>query len=156
MGLDTEIPVFGRPPVGTNATVRPSAYGIIFNDLGSVAVVRTSRGVYLPGGGIEQKETAHEAVLREAREECGVEVQLGIWSRSAIDFVFSPSEQTLFEKRSTFVDGHCSSITYGPVEPDNQLEWHTPQEAANILTPPSHRWAVLQRQKADGFNNRVT
>ena len=76
----SDAPVFGHAPTDAHAVVRPSAYGLVTDSEGRVAVVRTAHGLFLPGGGIEAGETAREAVTREVREECGLDVQLGSWA----------------------------------------------------------------------------
>ena len=68
--------MFGHPPVGAVATVRPSAYGLAADVMGRIAVVRTPQGLFLAGGGIEPRETPHDAVVREMREECGLDVSV--------------------------------------------------------------------------------
>lgn len=65
------VPVFGERIPGRNYVRRPSAYAILRDAEGNVAVVRTPRGCYLPGGGMEKDETPRQTVEREAREECG-------------------------------------------------------------------------------------
>ena len=139
-----DIPVFGSPPVDAPAVVRPSAYGIVIDAAVNVAVVRTPQGLFLPGGGIEPGETSRAAVVREVLEECGLAVRVGSWTVRAVDFVYSPTEQTHFEKRSTFVDAHASGPRIAPQEPDHVLEWIPPRTAAASLAHPSHRWAVEQ------------
>src|SRR5688572_18821109 len=67
----TDVPVFGRPPHGPRATVRPSAYGLLVDDDGRLAVVRTPQGWFLPGGGMEAGEAPPDTVAREVLEECG-------------------------------------------------------------------------------------
>jgi len=47
------VPSFGEPPVRPGIVVRPSGYGILTNERAQIAVVRTSYGVFLPGGGLE-------------------------------------------------------------------------------------------------------
>lgn len=57
-------------------TFRPSVYGVIVND-GKVLLSRQWDGYDFPGGGIELGETIHEALIREVREETGLEVEVG-------------------------------------------------------------------------------
>ena len=138
-----DVPVFGHPPAGAHATVRPSAYGLVIDRDGRLGVVRTPQGLFLAGGGIEPWETPHDAVVREMREECGLDVRVGSWSARAVDFVYSTTEHTHFEKRSTFLDVSVSAAGAGS-EADHELVWITPQEAITQLAHPSHRWAVTQ------------
>jgi 8-oxo-dGTP diphosphatase len=140
----TDAPVFGRPPTGAHAVVRPSAYGLVVDDAGRLAVVRTPQGLFLPGGGIELGESPLDAVVREVREECGLEVEVGPWSVRAVDFVYSPTEQTHFEKQCTFVDASLRGPRVAAAELDHELEWLAPQQAAAQLSHPSHQWAAEQ------------
>jgi 8-oxo-dGTP diphosphatase len=61
-----------------NDTYRFGAHSIIFNSEGHVLLLKRTygnKGWSTPGGSIEPGETIHEALLRECREELGVEVQ---------------------------------------------------------------------------------
>jgi ribosomal protein S18 acetylase RimI-like enzyme/8-oxo-dGTP pyrophosphatase MutT (NUDIX family) len=139
-----DAPVFGSAPPHEPTRVRPSAYGLVTDSENRLAVVRTPQGVFLPGGGIEPGETPRDTVLREVLEECGFEVCVGSWNVRAVDVVYSPSEQSHFEKRSTFLDAHPSGRQATRREPDHELEWMPPPAAMGSLAHPSHRWAVEQ------------
>jgi 8-oxo-dGTP pyrophosphatase MutT (NUDIX family)/GNAT superfamily N-acetyltransferase len=142
-----DVPVFGHPPEGSPAAVRPSAYGLVADDAGRLAVVRTPQGLYLPGGGLEGGESPVDAVVREVREECGLQVAVGSWRRRAVDFVYSSTDRTHFEKHSTFVDADVRGPRVAALEPDHELEWMAPGQAIADLSHPSHRWAAAEWQR---------
>ncbi len=142
----TNVPVFGTPPTAVFAIVRPSAYGIIADSQGRLAVVHTPIGLSLPGGGSDEAEAPEATVVREAREECGLDIQVGGWRRTAIEHVFSSAEQAQFEKRNTFCDAAVLGSAGEPSEPDHLLEWMSAGQAAALLVPASHRWAVSEWQ----------
>jgi mutator protein MutT len=61
-----------------NDTYRFGAHAIIFNTEGHVLLLKKTygdKGWSLPGGGVDPGETIHQALLRECREELGIEVQ---------------------------------------------------------------------------------
>jgi len=67
----SDIPVFGIPLPGITYKHRPSAYALVRNQLGEIAVARTPLACYLPGGGMDPGETAEQTIQREGKEECG-------------------------------------------------------------------------------------
>lgn len=59
--------------------MRQSALALIFNGSGEFLLVRQAYGPRwwsAPGGTVEAEETPQEAVIREVREELGVEVKV--------------------------------------------------------------------------------
>lgn len=60
-------------------THRVGAFAIIRNDEGAVLISRrVDSGWYnLPGGGVEPDESAPEGLIREVREETGLDVEVG-------------------------------------------------------------------------------
>jgi 8-oxo-dGTP diphosphatase len=138
----SNVPVFGiRPEI---PVIRPSAYGLIEDGQGRLAVTRTVEGFFLPGGGVESGETPEETVLRESIEECGLAVRLGQWTLHAVQFNYSESEKTHFEKRSTFIGATIDGPASAPLDADHELVWMSAAEAAEVLWHESHRWAVEQ------------
>jgi len=55
---------------------RPSVYGVIINE-GKILLSRQWDGYDFPGGKIELGETIEEALIREVKEETGLEVNVG-------------------------------------------------------------------------------
>jgi len=151
----TAVPVFGARAEAERYTVRPSAYGVVEGGDGQLAVVRTSHGVFLPGGGIEEGETPEQTVVREALEECGLAVRAGDWKIHAVQFIYSESERTHFEKLSTFVDATVEAVASLATEADHELEWMAPEAAFQLLSPESHRWAVDRWRSRPGINDRA-
>jgi 8-oxo-dGTP diphosphatase len=144
------VPVFGAAFPG-GAVQRPSAYALIADRQARLAVILTSTGHYLPGGGIEPGESADQAVLREVVEECGFAVALLDWRRYAMEHVFGPTERTAFAKRCAYVAAErVDDLPAGPVEPDHALLWLPPADAAERLRLPSQRWAVAEWAREQG------
>ena len=53
-------------------TWRPSAYGIVIKD-NKILLLKQTNGYDLPGGGLDLDETPEEAVIREIKEETGID-----------------------------------------------------------------------------------
>lgn len=102
------------------------AYAVIFDEQGRVLTVRAENGrCYLPGGRIEQGETAREALAREIAEECG-------WSA----VILSPlrqSSQEIMEGAVLLRTSHWRARLLAPLgtAPDCRPDW-LPVEQANL------------------------
>jgi len=59
------IPEFGTRLDGIDYIDRPSVYAVIENKHRQIAVIVTSNGYFLPGGGIDPSETEVDALKRE-------------------------------------------------------------------------------------------
>jgi 8-oxo-dGTP diphosphatase len=137
-------PTFGEPDATLPRRVRPSAYALILNPAGQLALAQTPNGFYLPGGGANPGESAAAAVQREVREELGLHVAVGSWYRLAIEHAPVPREGASFEKRSTFYDATVVGPSGVAPEPDHEAVWIAPADALAILRPKSHSWVVAQ------------
>jgi 8-oxo-dGTP diphosphatase len=137
-----DVPAFGLRPKADVAVIRPSAYGLIGDGRGRLALVRTGGGTFLPGGGIEAGETPEAAIQREALEECGLVIRPGAWAVRAVQYAYAESERIHFEKRCTFIDGSIERAGLAPSEADHELLWIRPDEAIRKLSHESQSWAV--------------
>jgi 8-oxo-dGTP diphosphatase len=138
------VPVFGVCAGRIRSVIRPSAYGLIRNVDGRLALAHNPHGTFLPGGGIETGETPVATIAREALEECGLVARLGTRAVYAVQFAYAEVEQIHFEKRSIFIDGVCERWGLRPTEPEYELLWVDSETAIRVLSPESHRWAVGQ------------
>lgn len=140
-------PKFGSRDPEQSYIERPSAYVVLFRQDGLMAVVRSSQGVHLPGGGHLDGESAAQAAIREVLEECGLAVQLDDTIGFATEFVYATNEDCHFAKRCTFFHGRALETIATP-EPGHETLWRTPSEAITLLSPESHRWAVDQATRS--------
>jgi protein-S-isoprenylcysteine O-methyltransferase Ste14/ADP-ribose pyrophosphatase YjhB (NUDIX family) len=143
------IPEFGTRVPGRDYVSRPSAYVIVRDRDGRIAVVRTPVGVFLPGGGQHPLETPEETVVREAREECGLRIEVAGRIGVADQYAHSAPEATSFAKRSTFLRGTPIGSLPGS-EPGHELHWLPESEADRLLSHESHRWAIAEDRRAAG------
>jgi ADP-ribose pyrophosphatase YjhB (NUDIX family) len=119
MGASTHLARL-RACIGHDVLVVPSAAACIRDTVGRILLVRRSDGDNLwgfPGGGMEPGERLAEAVVREVREETGLEVEpttlIGVYSAPEYTFAYPNGDQVqpvtiLFECR----------VVGGRLEPD--------------------------------------
>lgn len=143
------IPEFGPATRGADYALRPGGYAVIFNGAGQVAVVTTPAGLMLPGGGQDPGESAPDAAAREAREECGLRVSPGRCVGVADELVFAADEGKHYRKRCTFFLADVIERS-GAGEPDHELRWLSPADAAALLRHGSQRWAVAEACRLNG------
>jgi 8-oxo-dGTP pyrophosphatase MutT (NUDIX family) len=139
--LEDIVPVFGAPFGNEVPIARPSAYALVYDDHGRVAIVHAREGILLPGGGIDPGETPEEAAVRETREECGLQVRVVGRRGAAVQFTHARATSNCFEKRSTFVEAAVVSTVSG-TRAEHHWQWLSPAAARWALTYESHRWAL--------------
>lgn len=135
-----EIKIFGTAPSG-ECRLRSGAYIIPVSN-GRCAVIRTVKGYFLLGGGIDEGETDLECIRRECMEEVG---------HSASPDLFLGTGLTYFsEKKGTRPDGleqryylgALSACAQSPSESGNELVWLSPDFAEKNMHHETQRWAV--------------
>lgn len=125
--------------------MRPSAYAILEDGQGNVATVLTPFGTLLPGGGIEAGETPEQAIVREAREECGLVIKPGREIARAVQLIYSRSEGVYFEKPTVFLHAVLEGETTA-TEDDHELVWLPRDAAAARMYHESHGWVLIGRR----------
>src|SRR5206468_2007641 len=68
------IPEFGKVAPGCRYDLRPGAHAVLRHDARRIAVVLTSLGDFLAGGGQALGESSEQVLRRETLEECGLDV----------------------------------------------------------------------------------
>jgi 8-oxo-dGTP pyrophosphatase MutT (NUDIX family) len=118
---------------------------VIANSDGKVALVRAREGTLLPGGGIEEGESAHEAIVREVAEECAFAVTVTGVLGDAIQFVNSTARGAWCKKPSQFVS--ASAGVPAGVTPEHETIWLPSDAAVAEVTYESHAWAIRRWQR---------
>ena len=141
--MSAPVPTFGAKTPGRRYVVRRAAYAVIWSAEGRVATVKTRRGHFLPGGGIEAGETDEIGLIREVREECARALAMGPRIGEAIQW-FGAS-RGFFEGHHVFFAGSFSSEASG--EGEHELVWLGLESARALLYHASHLWAIEVGQR---------
>jgi 8-oxo-dGTP diphosphatase len=137
-----DIPLsFGTPPETGSAITRPSAYAVVTNAQGEIAIVQAKEGMLLPGGGVDPHESPEAAAVREVGEECALQVTITSDLGQAIQFVTSTEKVATFEKQSRFVSARVQSPIRGAT-PEHTTTWLNVRDALETVTYESHAWAI--------------
>lgn len=89
---------------------RPAAYAVIVLD-GRLLLLRlrSTMKYHLPGGGIEEGESAEQTVRREVREETGIEIEVGpLGHYEEVYFYYDPSDRAYHGLHSYYL---CKPVT---------------------------------------------
>lgn len=140
---------FGSAACDGPVVLRPGAYAVVVDDAGRIAVLDTPVGRMLPGGGLDDDESAEAAAVRETAEECGLAITLERALGVADELVHARAEATTFRKRGSFFLARVAGAT-ARVDTDHVLAWVAPGEAIATLAHASQAWAVRQALAPDG------
>jgi 8-oxo-dGTP diphosphatase len=142
------IPEFGERIEGRTYLPRPGAYALITDSREHVGVILSRGAYFLPGGGIEEGETAEDALLRELREELGWNARILARIGEAVQYLVAEGEGR-FIIQGTFFRA-CLLAKIGKGEPDCRLEWLSVSDAIERLHRRSDAWAVEQIVNPNG------
>jgi 8-oxo-dGTP diphosphatase len=147
-GEEVTVHKFGNILDGIDYIDRSGAYAVIENNDRQIAVIETSIGYFLPGGGIDSGETEVEALKRELIEEIGYQVSVIVEIGAAVEYIEASNEKKYFKLRSKFYKVQLDSKIGGGIERDHRLVWLSPEEAFKLLTRQSQVWAVQKMAQA--------
>lgn len=136
------IPEFGERIQEQTYVSRPGAYALISDSRDRVGIIRTPKGYFLPGGGIDLGETAEDALIRELREELGWTARILSRIGEAVQYLVAEGEGHLAVRGTFFRVCLLEKVIKG--ESDCELEWLSASEAIQRLWRRSDAWAVGQ------------
>lgn len=139
------IPCFGVCKPGVNYVERPGAYAFIVNTLGELAVVQTSYGYYLPGGGLDPGEDELTGLKREIDEEIGYELLTADLVTRASQYHWSDHYGEHFKKVGAFFECTARAPATPRFQFEHDLVWWPAPKAERQLNQEFQRWAVGQR-----------
>lgn len=121
---------------------RKGAYLIPAKD-DKIAVVKTPKGLFFLGGGLENGETDEACIRRECLEEAGVEVTIGEKIGSAETFTTHPRLGP-FHPIQIYYAGEILKQVQAPLEKDHTLLFGSFQELDGKLFAEMQNWALQE------------
>lgn len=136
--------IFGVPEQGVTYTDRPGAYAFLRNKHDELAILKTTFGTHLPGGGIEPGESELDGLSRELYEEIGVRVKSAELVCQGGQYLFSRHYQKHFRKIGFFYRVELASPILIKMQADHELLWMDSRQAGLELSEELQRWAIAQ------------
>jgi RimJ/RimL family protein N-acetyltransferase/ADP-ribose pyrophosphatase YjhB (NUDIX family) len=121
---------------------REGAYLIPVQD-GQVGVVKTPRGYFLLGGGLEKGEAHAACIVRECLEETGYACIVKDRLCTAESYGKHPA-LGYFHPIQTYYTGTLLSQVAIPAEKSHRFEWVDAEELRGHLSAPIQNWALEQ------------
>ena len=145
--LEDEEKIFGEKLENIKYIHRSGVYGVIVNNEGKVAVLKTITGYFLlPGGGIENNETHKECLERECLEEIGCRINVDKYLGKASMYHLSKQNKYILGIGYFYmVNLQCNSKY--EIEKDKELVWMDPYECMKCLPLENQAWAVSKAIK---------
>ncbi len=143
---------FGIKLDGVDYIDRPGVYAVIENNDKQIAVIETSNGHFLPGGGIDTGETEVDALKREIIEEIGYQVSVLARIGEAVEYIKADSDEKYYQIHSRFYKVQLGSKIGEGIEKDHRLVWLWQEDAIKLLLRQGQVWAVQITTTRDAAN----
>ncbi len=134
--------IYGEKANDVDYVLRPGVYGIAFDALLRVALVKVPFGYHLPGGGIEAEEDHESCLRRELLEETGYTIDIAQMITISHQYAYSERSMNYYELVGHFYVVTLLEKSAEPIELDHVLEWHTIDEAQSLLSLEYQREAL--------------
>jgi len=134
------IPQFGTEP--EKYQERICAYAVVFNNEKKILAVKVNSIYHLPGGGVDNNESPEEAVVREIKEETGLEISNINLLGKANQF-FSNSKMGPLNKLGIFYKANlANNKPKDKKEVNHYTSWITPEDFLQSNASEFQKWMV--------------
>lgn len=143
-----------NPDKSKQYTKRNGAYAVIKNNDDLIAIIKTKKGYFLPGGGVEAGETLEMCLRRECLEEIGAEIlELNKYS-CGNHYLCSTTLNIHMENIGHFFTCKIDRFLEIETEEDHELVWLSHEQATELLYLPNQKEAVrIIKDKQDDKDN---
>lgn len=135
---------FGEKKKEVKYSDRVGAYAIIFSENEKIAVVKTKTGYFLLGGGVENKESDEECIIRECLEEAGLAVKVEDFICKGDLYRWSETLNYYMHSIGNFYFVRLIGKISEEIEDGHELVWLDIEEAYKKLLLEHQVWAVRQ------------
>lgn len=137
-----QIKEFGEIIDGEEYRDREAVYGLLYNDSGQIGIIKTPRGYFLPGGGIEKSESHQICIQREFLEETGCGIEVGEYVGCGILYGFVKRLETYLKMIGHFYKVRLSGEEQEKKENDHEMIWMDICEAEKSMLLEHQSWAI--------------
>lgn len=149
-----------REKIGKDKFIHPAARIIVENNKGEILFIeRVDNGnLGLPAGGLEENETIEECIIREVKEETGLEILevsvIGISSNPGLETVEYPNG----DKIQYFVVEFYSNKWIGnlKVQDTSEIKKATFKEKSYLKKLPKNEQSIIESLDYFQKNNRIS
>jgi len=109
----------------------------------TIGVVKTEKGYFLLGGGLDHGESPEQAIMRECLEETGYTVKIKRKLCTAETYTTHP-KLGYFHPIQTYYVGDLTEKVSEPTESNHELLWIDYEDAIEKMFAEMQSWAIEQ------------